>query len=92
MTEDVRSVVERFVVAFRDGRLSDALDLLHDDFVIHAAGDVPYTGDYHGAEGFSVLISKMMESLELTPSLKGRPADMTGRQLTCATTNTRRNG
>ncbi len=68
MTADCRAVVERFVVAFGEGRLRDALDLLHDDFVVHAAGDVPYSGDYVGAEGFTDLITTMMEMLELTPS------------------------
>jgi ketosteroid isomerase-like protein len=63
-----RAVVEKFVVAFNDGRLQDALNLLHDEFVIHAAGDVPYSGDYRGAEGFSELIANMMEMLDLTPS------------------------
>ena len=65
---DTRAIVVRFVVAFGEGRLGDALRLLHDDFVVHAAGDVPYSGDYHGAEGFSELITKMMEVLELAPS------------------------
>ena len=65
---DDRVIVERFVGAFGEGRLQDALSLLHDDFVVHAAGDVPYSGDYHGAEGFSELIMKMMEVLDLTPS------------------------
>ena len=63
-----RAIVEKFVVAFGDGRLQDALSLLHDDFVIHAAGDVPYSGDYRGAEGFSELIAKMVAVLEFTPS------------------------
>jgi len=63
-----RAVVEKFVVAFGDGRLQDALSLLHDDFVIHAAGDVPYSGDYLGAEGFSELITKMVAILDFTPS------------------------
>jgi uncharacterized protein len=63
-----RAVVEKFVVAINDGRLRDALNLLHDEFVIHAAGDVPYSGDYRGAEGFSELITNMMEMLDLTPS------------------------
>jgi uncharacterized protein len=65
---DARSVVENFVVAFGEGRLEDALAMLHDDFVIHAAGDVPYSGDYVGAEGFRELITRMMAVLELTPS------------------------
>ncbi|HEX3289648.1 MAG TPA: nuclear transport factor 2 family protein [Mycobacterium sp.] len=65
---DARALVEKFVDAFGDGRLQDALGLLHDEFVVHAAGDVPYSGDYRGAEGFSELIAKMMAVLELTPS------------------------
>jgi hypothetical protein len=46
-----RAVVEQFVVAFGEGRLQDAWWLLHDEFVVHAAGDVPYSGDYVGAHG-----------------------------------------
>jgi ketosteroid isomerase-like protein len=65
---DARALVEKFVDAFGDGRLQDALGLLHDEFVVHAAGDVPYSGDYRGAEGFSELIAKIMAVLELTPS------------------------
>ena len=63
-----RAVVEQFVVAFGEGRLRDVWSLLHDDFVVHAAGDVPYSGDYVGAQGFTELITKMLEALELTPS------------------------
>ena len=63
-----RAIVEKFVVTFGDGRLQDALSLLPEDFVIHAAGDVPYSGDYLGAEGFSELIAKMTAVLELMPS------------------------
>ena len=63
-----RAVVEKFVVAFGDGRLQDALSLLDVNFVIHAAGDVPYSGDYRGAEGFSELITEMVAVLDFTPS------------------------
>lgn len=56
------------MVAFGEGRLDDAFALLHDEFVVHAAGDVPYSGDYHGAEGFSELLGKMLPVLDLTPS------------------------
>ncbi len=63
-----RAIVSQFVVAFGEGRLDDAWRLLHDDFVLHAAGDVPYSGDYVGAEGFTELITKMMDVLELAPS------------------------
>lgn len=68
MTVDARAIVERFVDAFGDGRLDDALSLLHDDFVVHAAGGVPYSGDYQGAEGFRDLIAKIFAVLDLTPS------------------------
>jgi hypothetical protein len=37
-TEGCRAIVVRFVDAIGDGRLDDARSLLHDDFVIHAAG------------------------------------------------------
>jgi ketosteroid isomerase-like protein len=65
---DTRAVVETFVNAFGEGRLDDALSLLHDEFVVHAAGGVPYSGDYLGAEGFSELIAKILPVLDLTPS------------------------
>lgn len=65
---DTRAVVETFVNAFGEGRLDDALRLLHDEFVVHAAGGVPYSGDYLGAEGFSELIAKILPVLDLTPS------------------------
>lgn len=63
-----RAIVEKFVIAFGEGRLDDALSLLHDEFVIHAAGGVPYSGDYQGAQGFSELITKILPVLDLTPS------------------------
>ncbi len=64
---DTRAIVETFVNAFGEGRLDDALSLLHDEFVVHAAGGVPYSGDYLGAEGFSALIAKILPVLDLTP-------------------------
>jgi ketosteroid isomerase-like protein len=67
-TEDSRALVGTFVDAFGDQRLDDALSLLHDEFVVHAAGDVPYSGDYFGPSGFLALITKMSEALELSPS------------------------
>lgn len=67
-TEDCRAIVVKFVDAFGDQRLDDALSLLHDEFVVHAAGDVPYSGDYSGPAGFLELITKISDALELTPS------------------------
>ena len=49
---DARALVEKFVDAFGDGRLQDALGLLHDEFVVHAARDVPYSGDYQVPKAF----------------------------------------
>jgi ketosteroid isomerase-like protein len=65
---DARATVETFVEAFGEGRLDDALGLLHEEFVVHAAGSVPYSGDYQGVEGFRNLIAKMLPLLELAPS------------------------
>jgi ketosteroid isomerase-like protein len=67
-TKDSRALVVKFVEAFGGQRLDDALSLLHDEFVVHAAGDVPYSGDYFGPAGFVELITKMSEALELSPS------------------------
>jgi uncharacterized protein len=67
-TEDSRALVVKFVDAFGEQKLDDALSLLHDEFVVHAAGDVPYSGDYRGAAGFLELITKMSEVLDLMPS------------------------
>ena len=44
------------------------MSLLDDVFVIHAAGDMPYSGDYRGAEGFSELIADMVAVLDFAPS------------------------
>ena len=54
--------------AIGDGRLDDVRSLLHDEFVIHAAGGLPYSGDYHGRAEFLELLMKIYEVLELTPS------------------------
>lgn len=67
-TENLRSIAVKFVDAIGDGRLDDARDLLHDEFVIHAAGGVPYSGDYHGQEEFFGLLTRIFDVLELTPS------------------------
>jgi ketosteroid isomerase-like protein len=67
-TEDSRALEMKFVDAFGEQRLDDALSLLREDFVIHAAGDVPYSGDYRGPAGFAELITQMSQVLEFTPS------------------------
>jgi ketosteroid isomerase-like protein len=67
-TEDSRALVVKFVDAFGEQRFDDARSLLHDEFVAHAAGDVPYSGDYRGAAGFLDLVTKMSEALDVTPT------------------------
>ena len=67
-TEDSRSLVVKFVSAFGDQRFDDARSLLHDEFVAHAAGDVPYSGDYRGAAGFLELVTTMSEALDVMPT------------------------
>jgi uncharacterized protein len=41
--------------------------LLHEDFVVSSAGGLPFSGEYHGPQGFFDLIGKMNEVLDLTP-------------------------
>ena len=67
-TKNCRAIVVEFVNAIGDQRLDDARSLLHDEFVVHAAGGVPYSGDYQGPEGFFELLMKIYEVLEPTPS------------------------
>lgn len=67
-TEECQAVVEKFVDAILGARLEDARRLLHDELVVHEAGGVPYTGDYHGPEAFFELLIKINESLELIPT------------------------
>jgi ketosteroid isomerase-like protein len=67
-TDVSRALVMKYVDAFSDQRLDDALSLLHDEFVAHAAGDVPYSGDYRGSAGFLELVTKMSDVLEVVPS------------------------
>ena len=69
-TEDCRAIVAAFVEAIGDGRLDDAESLLHDEFVIHAAGVVPYSGDYRRRTEFFELLMNIFEVLDLTPSLE----------------------
>jgi ketosteroid isomerase-like protein len=67
-TEDCRAIVVKFVDAIVNQRVDEALSLLHDEIVVHAAGDVPYSGDYRGPAELFELLTKISEVLELTPS------------------------
>jgi ketosteroid isomerase-like protein len=61
------AVVSRFGTALSENRLDEACALLHEDLVVHEAGGLPYSGDYHGPRGFVDLLTAMTEKLELTP-------------------------
>jgi uncharacterized protein len=66
MTENALATVDRFMKAIVEERLDDARALLHDEFVAYEAGGLPYSGEYHGPEGFFDLLAKMTEGLEFT--------------------------
>jgi ketosteroid isomerase-like protein len=59
-------IVERFMNAIVEERLDDARGLLHDEFVAYEAGGVPYSGEYHGPQGFFDLLAKMTEGMDFT--------------------------
>jgi hypothetical protein len=57
--------VRRFMAATGAERQNERLSLLHDDFVVHEAGGLPFSGDYHGSQGFFDLLNRMNDVLEL---------------------------
>ncbi len=67
MATDPQGIVGGFVKAIGGQAFDAARALLHRDFVVHEAGGLPYSGEYHGAEGFFELLGKMNEAMELTP-------------------------
>jgi len=59
------ATVRRFMAATGVERRGERRSLLHDDFVVHEAGGLPFSGDYHGPQGFFALLSRMNDVLEL---------------------------
>jgi ketosteroid isomerase-like protein len=59
------STVRRFIAAAGADNRDERRALMHDDFVVHQAGGLPFSGDYHGARGFFDLRTKMDELLTL---------------------------
>jgi ketosteroid isomerase-like protein len=57
--------VRRFMAATGIEQQNERSALLHDDFVVHEAGGLPFSGDYHGPQGFFDLLNRMNEALEL---------------------------
>jgi uncharacterized protein len=60
------ATVRRFMAATGTERRNERRSLLHDDFVVHEAGGLPFSGDYHGSRGFFELLNRMNDVLELT--------------------------
>jgi limonene-1,2-epoxide hydrolase len=79
LAEESRSTVERFVNALVANRFDDARGLLHDELVVYEAGGVPFSGEYHGPQGFFDLFEEINKNLELTldPSVQYLVADGT---------------
>ena len=66
-TGDPKATVGGFVKAIAGEHLDDARALLHREFVVYEAGGLPYSGEYHGPDGFFELLGKMNQAMELTP-------------------------
>ncbi len=60
------ATVRRFIAAAGAEHRNERRSLLHDDFVVHEAGGLPFSGDYHGSQGFFELLKRMNDVLELT--------------------------
>ena len=58
-------LVRRFMAATGPERQHERRSLLHDDFVVHEAGGLPFSGDYHGPQGFFELLNRMNDVLDL---------------------------
>jgi ketosteroid isomerase-like protein len=65
-------IVRRFSEALHRKHMKEARAFLHDDVVVHEAGGLPYSGDYHGPQGFFDLLATMNETLELNPGHTSR--------------------
>src|ERR1700731_609188 len=59
------ATVRRFMAATAAERRNERRSLLHDDFVVHEAGGLPFSGDYHGPQGFFELLNRMNDVLDL---------------------------
>ena len=57
--------VRRFMAATGAHRWNERCGMLHDDFVVHEAGGLPFSGGYRGSQGLSDLLRRMHDLLEL---------------------------
>jgi ketosteroid isomerase-like protein len=73
VSENNLAVVTRFGTALRQ-HLDLACRWLHEDLVVHEAGGLPFSGEYHGPQGFRALMTTMNERLELAAGPIARAA------------------
>jgi ketosteroid isomerase-like protein len=62
-------IVRRFMRATGAAGRPERARLLHERFIVSAAGGLPFSGEYRGPQGFFDLLGKMNELLDLTPGL-----------------------
>ncbi len=60
-------IVRRFMSATGAEGRPERTRLLHEDFVVSSAGGLPFSGEYHGPQGFFDLLGKMNDVLALAP-------------------------
>ncbi|MBV8862484.1 MAG: nuclear transport factor 2 family protein [Mycobacterium sp.] len=60
------ATVRRFMAATAAERRNERRSLLHDDFVVHESGGLPFSGDYYGSQGFFELLDRIDDVLELS--------------------------
>jgi hypothetical protein len=50
-----------------EGRLQEACAVLHEDLIIRVPAGLPYSGDYHGPDGFLEDMARIIELYEPKP-------------------------
>jgi ketosteroid isomerase-like protein len=60
-------IVRRFMRATGAAGRPERARLLHERFIVSAAGGLPFSAEYHGPRGFFDLVGRMSEVLDLTP-------------------------
>jgi ketosteroid isomerase-like protein len=61
------ATVRRFIELISAGNIEEGLPMLTDDFVLDEAEGLPYTGTYHGREGFVEIMSKIGSQYDMVP-------------------------
>lgn len=67
MTEEGGATVRKFYGLIMEGKLEDACGVLHEELIIRVPPGLPYSGDYHGPDGFLDDMSRIIELYEPVP-------------------------